>query len=100
MSLIASLLPTLKRTTSPTSAQSGSGDLGPTGPASHAVQSSQHGAFVPGRGAENAQNAQFANNVITTYPDGRPVSSNALASNEVPVTARWVGGAASDSNAG
>jgi hypothetical protein len=84
----------------PLSAYARSGDLGTTGPAGHAVQSSQHGAYVPGRGAENAQNTQFANNVITSYPDGRPVPSNALASNDVPVTARWVGGAASDSNAG
>ncbi len=65
----------------PFAAQARSGDLGTTGPAANAVQSSQHGAFVPGRGAENAQfSAQaqnVASNVITSYPDGRPVSSNA-----------------------
>ena len=81
----------------PLSAYARSGEFGTTGNAHHAVQATSRGAFVPGRGAENAQ---FANNVVTTYSNGRPVSSNALASNQVPVTARWVGGAASDSDAG
>ena len=74
-----------------------SGEIGTTGPATQAVQSTQHGAFVAGRGAENAK---YADNVVTSYHNGRPVPSDAFASNEVPTSARWVGGAASDSNAG
>ncbi len=74
----------------PFAAQARSGDLGTSGPAANAVQSSQHGAFVPGRGAENAQFTAQAQNA----GNGR------LASNDVPVSSRWVGGAASDSNGG
>ena len=81
----------------PFAAQARSGETGSTGPATTAVQSTQHGAFVPGRGSENAK---LADNVSTSYPDGRPVSHNAFASNAVPVSSHWVGGAASDSDAG
>ncbi len=61
----------------PFAAQARSGDLGTSGPAIHAVHSHQHGAFVAGRGAENAQHTNEAQNVTTTYPDGRPVSADA-----------------------
>ncbi len=62
----------------PFAAQARSGSLGTTGQAQPATQSTQHGAFVAGRGAENAR----------------------FASNDVPTSSHWVGGAASDSDAG
>lgn len=61
----------------PFAAQARSGDIGTTGPATHAVQSSQHGAFVPGRGADNAHfaavntgNVQLASNQASSNAHG------------------------------
>ncbi len=66
----------------PFAAQARSGDLGTSGPASSAVQSSQHGAFVPGRGADNAQfvaqnagNAQVASNQVSHAVTGASADS-------------------------
>ncbi|HTQ70315.1 MAG TPA: hypothetical protein VMH92_02320 [Acidocella sp.] len=62
----------------PFAAQARSGSLGTTSQAQPAAQAAQHDASVAGRGAEHAQ----------------------LASNDVPTSTRWVGGAATDSDAG
>lgn len=62
----------------PFAAHARSGDIGTTGPATHASQSSQHGAFVPGRGAENRnfnQAANSSNQFAINYVNGRPVSN-------------------------
>lgn len=75
----------------PFAAQARSGDLGTSGPAAHAAQSSQHGAYTPGRGAENAQFTAQAQNAASNVK---------FASNDVPVSARRIGGASSDSYGG
>ncbi len=72
----------------PFAAQARSGDLGTSGPAIHAVQSHQQGAFVGGRGTEDAQ--FYAQNAAFTQ----------VASNDVPVNSRHVGGASTDSYGG
>lgn len=70
----------------PFAAQARSGDLDPTGPATHVVQFHSKSAFAAGRSSENVH---FADNA-SSFENRGTVSRNAYASNAVPVGFRWV----------
>ncbi|MDE2239125.1 MAG: hypothetical protein KGJ73_04255 [Rhodospirillales bacterium] len=81
----------------PFAAQARAGDFrNSAAPAIHAVQAQNNGAFVAGRGSENAR---FADNA-KSFNNRGTVARVAYAYNQEPVSQRWVGGAATDSYGG